>query len=716
MPRKPNPRTRGRSPKDATELDERFLDAAGQNAASQSPEGTHPPERQTFGQSAATWMVVAIDARGQQATLKKLALGGDNTLKTADVIAALHSGYHLVHGIDEQAVAQMLERALGNPDNVLTCNQVVARATLPVPGEDGYIEWSGDLDKEQLQKAAGAQIALQAPSLEEALASNPCGLLVEPGQPLARLHAPTPGTPGCSVFGVESRLPGRPAPLKVGPNVRQSDDLLAADLYGYVGYAGDALSVAAPLWVSGDAMRAVYVHFELLAPAPALSDDALRAAFAARGIAHGIDEQAVQKVIGATLDPARRKHLTLARGSAPVAGVDAHVEYTFDPLKRAGKIMPDGSIDYRERNIVIGVAEGQLLGTVQEATKGQPGYDVFGQPLPTTDGKDHVFKAGENVRAEGDPPKQFYAQSEGNAHVAGDTLHVKPVYVVSGDVDYGTGNINTPIDVQINGSVRAGFKVEAGGSIVISGAVESGVTLVAQGDIIVSQGIVGDGTTVAARGLLSMGNVQTKFIQNASVLAKGDIEVGSYIFNSQVRSGGQVVVHSGGGKRGGSIVGGEVFAAQSIQARLCGSATTAGTAIGISPDPVLAIKLAKVERECDVLEDTLERLLHLLGLANIDVQRLKSILRQAPNARKAQLAERIDKLYKTAEAREKAHAEKETLSGQHEATLAEAFIAIEGTLFAGVAVKIGKELWVADAELKRSRIFIGEDGIEHQPL
>ncbi len=147
-----------------------------------------------------------------------------------------------------------------------------------------------------------------------------------------------------------------------------------------------------------------------------------------------------------------------------------------------------------------------------------------------------------------------------------------------------------------------------------------------------------------------------------------------------------------------------------------GAATTAGTAIGISPDPVLAIKLAKVERECDVLEDTLERLLHSLGLANIDVQRLKSILRQAPNARKAQLAERIDKLYKTAEAREKARAEKETLSGQHEATLAEAFIAIEGTLFAGVAVKIGKELWVADAELKRSRIFIGEDGIEHQPL
>lgn len=300
--------------------------------------------------------------------------------------------------------------------------------------------------------------------------------------------------------------------------------------------------------------------------------------------------------------------------------------------------------------------------------------------------------------------------------MAGDTVHVKPVFVVSGDVNYETGNIDTPMDVQINGSVRSGFAVKAGGSIAIGGTVEANVTLTAHGDVVVSQGIIGEDTTVTARGILSLGNIQTKFIQNASVLSKGDIEVGSYIFNSQVRSGGVITVHSGGGKRGGSIVGGEVFAASAIKARLCGSPSTAGTTVGISPDPALGIKLAKLEKVLIFCDSTMPRLLRTLGLQTVDAQRLKDMLRRAPKARKRTLAEIIQKLYDVSEARDKALAEKKSIEEQNESILAEATIEIEGTLFSGVTIQMGQEQWVAEDQFKRTCFYRGEEGIENRPL
>ena len=714
MARRSTEKTKSRSPRDASSLDERYREETGEK--SESP--PRPPERQTFGNTPETWMVVSVDESGRQAVLKKLAPGGDSTLRVEDLATALRTGYLIEHGIDADSIAQILARALAAPDSVLTCNQVVARATPPVAGKDGRIEFASDqgLDEEAVKTSSQTHIALKESTLEEVFASNARGVLVAPGQHLARIYPETQGEAGSDIYGNELLKPGAPPPLVAGPHIAQTHDALVAETYGYIGIAGNKLTIAPPIWISSDAMRAAYIRFELLTPAPAPKTEWFAEALEKSGVVYGADDEAIAKLCRTPLASERRKALTIARGQKAIAGENAHVEYTFDPEKRAGKIMPDGSIDFRERNIVIGVAADQLLGEVKAATKGQMGKNLFGEEQATTDGSDHVFKAGENVRAEGDPPRAFYAQTEGNAHVAGDTVHVKPVFVVSGDVNYETGNIDTPMDVQINGSVRSGFAVKAGGSIAIGGTVEANVTLTAHGDVVVSQGSIGEDTTVTARGILSLGNIQTKFIQNASVLSKGDIEVGSYIFNSQVRSGGVITVHSGGGKRGGSIVGGEVFAASAIKARLCGSPSTAGTTVGISPDTALGIKLAKLEKVLIFCDSTMPRLLRTLGLQTVDAQRLKDMLRRAPKARKRTLAEIIQKLYDVSEARDKALAEKKSIEEQNESILAEATIEIEGTLFSGVTIQMGQEQWVAEDQFKRTCFYRGEEGIENRPL
>ena len=45
-------------------------------------------------------------------------------------------------------------------------------------------------------------------------------------------------------------------------------------------------------------------------------------------------------------------------------------------------VRADGSIDFRERNAVIGVAEGDLIGKRVPVTAGTHGSDVLGKELP----------------------------------------------------------------------------------------------------------------------------------------------------------------------------------------------------------------------------------------------------------------------------------------------------------------------------------------------
>ena len=71
------------------------------------------------------------------------------------------------------------------------------------------------------------------------------------------------------------------------------------------------------------------------------------------------------------------------------------------------------------------------------------------------------------------------------------------------------------MNVEIDGSVRAGFTVKSAGTVLIAGVVENGATIDAKGDVVVAKGIFGESTSVTA-----LGNVETKLIQNSTVLRR----------------------------------------------------------------------------------------------------------------------------------------------------------------------------------------------------
>jgi uncharacterized protein (DUF342 family) len=152
-----------------------------------------------------------------------------------------------------------------------------------------------------------------------------------------------------------------------------------------------------------------------------------------------------------------------------------------------------------------------------------------------------------------------------NRAVVDDALGVHRTFLVSGDVDRTTGNMNIAFDgpVQVLGSVRDGCWVRAIRDIEIHGQVEAGEVTSAEGAVRVLGGIAGRGRCFISAGT----DVEAKYIESARVYARRNVVVDVAIVNSEVTAGGSVSAPCGRG----AIVGGVVRAGHSIDARSLGA-------------------------------------------------------------------------------------------------------------------------------------------------
>lgn len=108
---------------------------------------------------------------------------------------------------------------------------VVARATPPKHGIDGYVEWINEPDESSTPgaKPAAAPVAPAPPSADPQKTSyyeHSAFVMVKPGQVVGRLHPPTPGEDGRDVTG-------KTLPAKPGKEFRlKFDESLACDAAG----------------------------------------------------------------------------------------------------------------------------------------------------------------------------------------------------------------------------------------------------------------------------------------------------------------------------------------------------------------------------------------------------------------------------------------------------------------------------------------------------
>ncbi len=249
----------------------------------------------------------------------------------------------------------------------------------------------------------------------------------------------------------------------------------------------------------------------------------------------GVREKNIVACIQAVKTEQRpKRQQVIARGRPPIHGENGWLRIGVSIGAQAGKELGDGRMDYRERRLFIGVDKGQLLATKVPATAGIAGINVYGQEVAQVPGRDLTIKTGEDVLF--DPETgEIRAAFAGVLSIVGNTgVKVTAKHVISGDVDFTTGNIDSRNAVEISGSVKPGFKVVTGGDLLIGGSVES-AHIICHGNAVIRGGMMGEEASLEADG-----DVDIPVADNGSVASKGSVRISREAYQAEIKSLGDI--------------------------------------------------------------------------------------------------------------------------------------------------------------------------------
>ncbi|MCG8566738.1 MAG: FapA family protein [Desulfobacterales bacterium] len=290
-------------------------------------------------------------------------------------------------------------------------------------------------------------------------------------------------------------------------------------------------------------------------------------------------------------NPSPKAPLTLAQGDTPVPAKDGAVEYFFEiNYTNPGKILENGTIDFRDRGNIPYVDAHTLLGRKTPAEKGIPGKDIYGQHLPVDEPFDPPFEAGTGTY-EGGGGTEIMADVHGQPHLdAMGCVTVNEEMIINGDVDFNTGNIDFAGNIVVKGTVKEGFSVK--GVSLTAKSVE-GAVIELTGDLSVSNGMTN--TTVK-----NVANVHTKFVNNCRISGFGDLMAFKEVVDSTIVISGECRMPTG------SIIASTISATQGVDARIIGTETSTPPLIKVGlADHVENLKKAnakEIEGNMEVVE------------------------------------------------------------------------------------------------------------------
>ena len=546
------------------------------------------------------------------------------------------------------------------------------------------------------------------------------------GDTVAEKIPATEGIMGTDIQG-EEVVPeeGQDTVMEVGDNLTISEDELraTADFCGYVFMQWDIqMILLSPIWMNADKTAAYYLNLPqgVVPKHPSLQE--MQELLKQFEITHGFSAERWVEIL-ARLEAGELTDavILIAEGTPTQAGKDAEFEWAIETEDRQpGKILDDGSIDFRERNLTTVVKENDLLGKLVPLQPGVIGKDIFGNEVQPPQPINIEVMTDPRIYAEAvEGGMEFFAEIGGG--ISSDTelkklkgkshkrinISIHPISEIAGDIDYSTGNIDFNGDVVIGGSVHSHFSVKATGSVTIGGYVEAGAYITAGDDILVKSGIIGANTELVAGG-----QVMSKYIQEASVRAGGDVKAGSYIFNASIRSGGKVSVQGKGEGKSRALVGGLIWGAQGIDARAIGSPYNTSTRLVTGVDPEQVNRAEQVRSNMQACEEKQKKMMKSISVDSLDVALIKQRLSMCRSPKDRQnVLQTIKRIAKIAELEQNQQKELEEIAEAQRELATKVYILVTNEIFSGVELRIGEEklMLLEDQSSSRFRLVKDED-------
>ena len=339
------------------------------------------------------------------------------------------------------------------------------------------------------------------------------------------------------------------------------------------------ISVIPLVNISFDKLSAALCIYPALPDLPGLREDNLEQLVEQAGIKHGIDASAVERAL--EIIAAGRveiAELQIASGTKPGEGHDAYLVYNLEIGPIAGQLLPDGRIDFRERRIMVGVKEGQVVATKVPAVPGTPGKNVLGEIIESKSGKDIKVKTPGDVDFSPET-MEVKALKDGVMSVVNeDTIKISSRHTVTSDVDFSTGNVESEGCLVIRGGIQPGFKIDCGGDLEISETVSS-AQVNCGANAVIKGGITGKNSDVQIAG-----DADIKFIEQGKLSAGGIIVIRKQAYFSKVTSQSDIRCHPSSNIMGGSLIAGGHLTVGTIGSE---SSDTAIIAAGVDPERLL---------------------------------------------------------------------------------------------------------------------------------
>ena len=399
------------------------------------------------------------------------------------------------------------------------------------------------------------------------------------------------------------------------------------------------LDAVAQVFVSQDKMMAWLFVFPPFGNDGVFKMETIGSALQSAKVTAGIDQSMIIRVFD---QKQYFQLIPIAVGTPAIQGENGTVTELFDrKLSLEVLIDEEGVADYKHSNYVRQIMQGDTICEMTLPVPGQAGVRVDGSAVEPKPVKPASPPRGANTTVTEDGLR-LVATIDGHLEFDGSAFVVRPVLTVKGDVDYGVGNINFLGDVHVCGDVRENFSVIASGSVTVDGLVEA-AHVEAGGDLLISRGVVGDNRAM----IRSKGIVRVKYLENCVVYAGKGIYADCSM-NSQLFSDSFIDISSGRG----SVIGGNLTAAQNIRARMIGAKSGRRTELTLGVLPYVQIELEDIQEELESNQKEraeLDRQLGFLerqrGLEGSDSRLAKARMRKSVlEMKEQQLLKRLEKL------------------------------------------------------------------------
>lgn len=357
------------------------------------------------------------------------------------------------------------------------------------------------------------------------------------------------------------------------------------------------------LEVSSDGMSAYLSLYPPVGSGTPITRELVDTAIEEKGITTGIHHEALSKACEAILGGEPVPGLLIATGTPPTDQGDSRLHLDIQLSSGRGvSLRKDGRADFKNQDRITVVEKGTLIGTIQSPdVVPQDGLDVFGNVKKPREAPKLNLQIGEHIRQETkeDGSIVLYADLSGELIYNEKSISIRNVHTVKGDIGPKTGNIRFAGPVDISGNISPGYAVFSGSDITIGENVEAAL-ISADGNILVNQGVKGGGKAV----LRAKGEITASFIEQATVLAVGDIQVKNACLRCNIKTNGFLRLI--GDK--GNLVGGVCKVRKGLEAAEVGSDKGIRTQISFGQDYLVADRIELEEREIEKLKEAIAKI------------------------------------------------------------------------------------------------------------